>query len=104
LDEWRRRKHGCHRDPPSWSSAKDCELVSGLLDETDPRVVVAALRELRHRRMFHHMRAVQTYLELAEDLGREPHLWETASSADVTQQVVVDALLLFKNLLSESVR
>jgi len=63
--------------------------------------VGAGLVELRRLNLFDQIKAVQSYLDLAESLGREPRLDETAAEAGVTVETVETALLLFKNLLSE---
>ena len=82
-------------------SIKDCELVSKYFHEMGRDAVVAGLAELRRLNLFDQMKAVQSYLDLAESLGREPRLDETAADAGVTVETVETALLLFKNLLSE---
>jgi hypothetical protein len=100
-DEWSRRKRGCRHNMSDWSSAKDDELVSAFFHEPDSHAVVAALKELHRRRMYRSQSIIATHLELGEELGREPHLRETAWRLGVSRETVKVALLRFKNLLVE---
>jgi len=100
LEVWDRRQR---RDAGGRCSrtARDSELVSRLFHEADRDGVVICLRELRRRRLFEHSKVIQSYFDLAEELGREPHLGEAADRARVCLETAETALLLFRNLLSD---
>jgi hypothetical protein len=99
LEVWDRRQRGDARSCCS-RSAKDRELVSGLFHEADRDAVIICLRDLHRSRLFDHSKVIQCYFDLAEELGREPHLEEAADRARVCLEIAETAVLLFKDMLS----
>lgn len=92
------------QDPPlirDWA-ARDAILVAQHFHEAGREGVIAALRELKRRGQYVESQIVQCYLILAEEFGREPALWETATEVGVDRETVASTLLMFKNLLSQS--
>lgn len=92
------------QDPPvvrDWATS-DAALVAKHFHEAGREAVIAGLRKLKRRHLFVESQIVQCYLILAEELGREPALWETATEVGVDRETVAGALLLFKNMLSQA--